>query len=213
MPHAGYPVGSDVSTYLTECGFPVSANLTNMLDGYALSGKQMFETKVNRQILATTQTRKFDPPTYWNQALDLEGDLISASSVTAMGITQVAATDYLLGPYDALQRGQPYVWIEFLRWWNSLQSWATKQSIVITGQWGWAATVPDDVWDAVIAAAILKGPATMVTMKASGGGINSFRTGDVQEDWGISPGHPFRAHLRETYNSAVASYTRVQGGV
>ena len=154
---AGYPDGTALQDFLQPVAdalrvtLPAGIKYQSRID----SAKQKFEGVIGRRILATTQTRSFDPPISPRLLLDLRTDLLSVSSLTIQGVAQVAATDYWLEPFDAPQDGKPYRRVEFAvaRWgWAGPPiTAALRRCIVITGSWGYSATVPDQVYDAILA--------------------------------------------------------------
>jgi hypothetical protein len=62
-----------------------------------------------------------------------------------------AATDYILWPYNALDDGRPYTRIDLdLMFGTHFAWWNFRRAIRITGKFGYAAAVPDDIKQAAI---------------------------------------------------------------
>ncbi len=154
---ASYPDGTALQDFLQPVAdalritLPAGINYQSRID----SARQKFEGQIGRRILATTQTRSFDPPISPRLLLDLRTDLLSVSTLTVQGVAQVADTDYWLEPFDATQDGKPYRRVEFAvaRWGyaGSPITAALRKCIVIAGLWGFSATVPDQGYDAILA--------------------------------------------------------------
>jgi hypothetical protein len=112
-----------------------------------------FESRTNRTYRAAAASVVYDPPTDGDALLDLEGDWATITSITRDGDLLVAEDDYRLRPLD----GPPYRFVEFIAGQSAPLPWSTRGTVTVTGTRGSAATVPDDVYQAVLqrAAAML----------------------------------------------------------
>jgi len=69
-------------------------------------------------------------------------DLISLSTITADDEV-ITVADLILHPFGKI----PTTWLE----WASGRAWTLNDDIAITGAWGYASSVPWDIWDATVA--------------------------------------------------------------
>lgn len=96
---------------------------------------------------STTEVRTFDAP-YHDGYLDLEGGLLTLTSVTVSGTAQVLDTNVFLRPSNAVRRGMPYTQLQFPYLGHTL--YGLPNRIAVTGKWGRVTTLPADVWFAVL---------------------------------------------------------------
>lgn len=65
--------------------------------------------------------------------------------------TALASTDYLLWPYNALDRGEPYIRIDLDILNGTYATWyGFKKGVKVVGKFGYSTTTPDDVKQAVL---------------------------------------------------------------
>lgn len=156
---AAYPTDADLIRFLYGAGLvddPVTPTGRAAADVLGYTGavgaaKAEFEHRTGRTYRAAAATRTYDPPTDKGGLLDLETDWTTITLVERDGDTLTETDDYRLRPLD----GPPYRFIEFVAFPMEPLPWASRGTIVITGTRGSAATVPDDVYQAVLQRAAL----------------------------------------------------------
>lgn len=198
--------GNEVKTYLEATGLIATppSEQESLLDfaGVAHSAEQAFLQSVRWFPFVsegTTQTRQFDPPS--GRLLDLQGGLLSLTSVTVSGMTLTPNVDVFLSPQNAGYAGLPYSGLEFYR-----NPCGRKRSISVTGVWGRVTSLPDDVREGLLAkAATLLAPQLHAYISR---GLSKWREGDV-EQW--SHGENFaniEASWTQIYADTVRRYRR-----
>lgn len=186
-----YPQGADLQAFLTPVAdacritLPTSIDYQQRVD----SARQMFESQIGRVLLATTQTRRFDPPTNVRSTVDLQTDLVSVTSLTAQGVVKTEGTDFLPGPDNATQDGKPFRWIEFLGgiYWPAPLPPQMRRSVVITGPFGYSLTVPTLGYDAILAQAAVNCYPDLAL--AISRGLQMKRQGDTEEMYARGKGN------------------------
>lgn len=214
MAKSAYPDGRDVQNYLEAAGLTVSDDLSDLLDTAAESGRLDFERASGRKFIGDTAatTYYFDPPADTQGLLSLAPcrDMYSVSSViyyptNGTSTTLTLNTDYWLEPFNALAEERPYEYVQFREGrWQCPLSPILRRSIQISGKAGWAATCPDDAWEAMVyramwqAAGALLGSSRAVDSSGrfvkswSGAGVSqSYDTdgfSELREAWGGKDG-------------------------
>lgn len=187
---SSYPASSDLSAFLSSGGFTVSTALSNQLPLALAAAIADFEKLTERRPFlgdSTESTRYFDPPT--NGPLLFIDDLCAApSAVTyqpagASAQTLTLRTDYWLEPVNALAKGEPLTQLRFRRRWLQPLCENDRQSIAVTGAWGYAQSVPDNVWWALLGRAGWHVFAHL--RQGTTGGKLSEKEGDVAVEYGI----------------------------
>lgn len=202
-----YPTGGDVGQFLTDSKLK-HAGLD--LGSAALLGREVVERETDRVFLAVSATREFDPPVGNNGVLDLGVDLVSLSSLTYGGTAWTAGTDYRLQPVNATVEGKPFSMIRFNRRWQSPLPFSQQGSLVITGLWGYSAKIPEDVWQAMrAAAAVTLLPAISFGLTR---GLVSWSDEDTTENYGKDPLGNLAATWGAIRSGAIARYKRVAVG-
>ncbi len=101
--------------------------------------------------VSADDTRYFDAP---KEGLVLRCDELAAAptsvSVTDVGsvttYTALASTDYIMGPYNALNEGKPYTWIKLDIVNGNYATWyGFERGVKVVGKFGYSTTVPADV--------------------------------------------------------------------
>lgn len=184
MPHTAYPIGSDLSAYLILAGFDAAYVATLDLTNAALAGYRAFEQATGRRMLATTQTRQFDRPRHCH--LNLKADLLTVSSFLDGTTALVANTDYRLEPLNAADDDLPYTRV-FLwrRYGYSAFPVSLAPRFTIAGNWGYGTSIPEDAWQAMLAAASLY-LLPLITQQRSGG-MEAWTEADMSERYGSDP--------------------------
>lgn len=159
MPHSAYPLDADYTAFVTGAGLSMPSAYSWV--GIADYAQAEFEKRTGRIPFlkdASDVARSFDPPgatstletSFYKggeKLLELDAGLLTCTSV-AVGVTPgdpgavlAAGTQYRLMPQNAAVKNMPYEWIEFY-----FPVYGMPSSIVITGKWGYAANLPEDVW-------------------------------------------------------------------
>lgn len=154
-----YPTDADLIRFLYGCGLvddaeaPTGRAAADVIDYAAAvaAAQSAFEHKTGRVYRATTATQTYDTPTDKGGLLDLRGDWSTVTGITRGGDLLVEGTDYRLRPLE----GPPYRFVEFVALITDPLVWASRGTLVVTGTRGSAATVPDDVYQAVLERAAL----------------------------------------------------------
>lgn len=209
MPHAAYPTAADLEARLTGMNLEVG---DIDLDQAAATGRASIETPTGRVFLAEDGTRTFDPPEAPSRVLDLREDL--AGSPTALTFASTAytlGTDYRLLDQNAAARGKPYWAVQFLRFFAAPIPTSYWGCISITGPWGYAEQIPDDVWEAMMAAALLS-IAPDLTLKDSDG-LTKWSEAGVTEEYGGELYGKSIDRLQKRVDTVVTNYRRVQVGI
>lgn len=187
--HSAYPTADDLKAWIEGTGLSVSAALETLLDGAAAGAANDFESAVHRTMLAPSsgELRYFAPPL---DGAPLVGfDLAAAPATITYQPTGSSAetltlnTDYWCGPENAIARGKPLEWIEFDKQWTGLIDRTLRRALQITGLWGYAETLPDDVWLAVC----MRGAWNVWQQVTFGSteGMLGFKEGDLSVDYGL----------------------------
>lgn len=195
-----YPDGTAVAAFLTTHGITLTAAQEALTDGAASAAAQEFERAVDRSMLpgSAASLRTFDPPVNRDSVLfcdDLSATptLVQLAPYGATAETLTLGLDYWLKPDNALAKGEPVTRLQFRRRWTSPLSSALRQSLQITGLWGYAAHLPEDVWLAVCMRAAY-GLWSQVTQTATGG-LLGWKDEDRSVDYGV-----------ERWNSMLATW-------
>jgi hypothetical protein len=149
---ANFPAGSDLVTYFASCGYPTIT--TDEADGLIASAVAEFEVMSgHRPFLATVETNTFDTvlgASNDGYRLEIEdhpfmktGAEIVHRNPLGVETTLTAGEDYDLLPLNAGVDQNPH-WI--VRFRSNLCGGKVK----ITAPFGYATTVPQDVYDAVL---------------------------------------------------------------
>lgn len=151
-----YPTSGDLRQYLLSAGCITSLTDEGVIAGLQLdtcinAARKNFESDAGRTMIAVTQTRKFDPPWGGTMMLNLGSDLASDASftVTVSGVSKTRDTDFYMGPQNADNDGQPWSFLEFAYPFSPVL--LVRKCISITGPWGFASTLPNDVYIAMLA--------------------------------------------------------------
>jgi hypothetical protein len=205
MADAAYPTDNDLAAWLL--GQHVDATWTADIDlaDAASDGVATFESAAGRRMLATTQTRVFDPPKPGRTILDLRYDLASFTSLTASGSAMVRNTDFWLLPENADLDGRPWSRIEFASGYSP--QLGARRCISVTGKWGFGVTIPGDAWHGMLAAGALH--VLSAIRLAVTGGATKWQEADVQEWFGDDPLGFLEKHWQGIFDDAVRRYRRV----
>jgi hypothetical protein len=157
MGKAAYPTSAQVIELLTSAGVPSG---TLDVATATAAGWLEVERRCGRVFLATSGTRYYSPPVGTGY-LDFGADLASLTSLTyqaegGSAETWVNHSDFWLLPQNASSDAGPYTGVQFHRRWNGPPRPELHRAIRVLGSWGYAATVPEDIWDAMRFAAALK---------------------------------------------------------
>jgi hypothetical protein len=183
-----YPTGADLEAYLIAAGFDETFVESLPTDIYAAAGVSQFERDADRQMLAVTGTREFDPQKVTPSGLlDLEMDLAALTSVAWSSTSYTVGTDVRGFPLNATNRGQPYSALSFGLWRRFYRSSypLLPALITVTGDWGFAAEIPDDAWLGMLAVAGRLLLPQIIHQRT--GGMESWTEADMTERYGTKP--------------------------
>lgn len=198
-----YPSGADVEQVIEGLRLFDVADLAEVFefidtDALALAAVHQWETETGWiPFLADVdddnpdQTRYFDPPGPNSRGESIGGgnhlildcgivELVTVHtgwSPTFAGTAALAGTDFRLWPYNADPLDRPWTELRF-----KVPQWGQPQSIKIVGRFGYAATVREDVWLAILHQGVtlaLPEVATRVT-----GGMVEWKEADASERYG-----------------------------
>jgi len=202
MGKAAYPTPAELETSLLAAG--LSQELIDLLDltTAALAGRQTFEGLTGRRMLATTQTREYDPCRVSPRGvLDLRADLVTATSVTYGTQAFTVGTDVRMAPLNAADDGRPYGWLEFGAWrfYRFSYGYPLPTLITVVGSWGYGATIPENAWMAMLYEAALS-LFPQITMFIAGGMVG-WSEADMSEQYGQDPFGFYRRNLQMVLGS------------
>lgn len=160
--YTSYPAAADVEALLKSAKYwPEDSDATAVAfareqAAIAASGAAVeFERRTGwLPFLAKAEptARMFDATT-GEGVLELGGGLLPSpapvATLTAGGATYQENISYWLQPASAPDQGLPYTRLQFVHSLFGGRVWSTPNRITITGRWGYAATVPPDVWVAL----------------------------------------------------------------
>lgn len=184
--HTAYPDSLNLSTFLAAHHLDVSRLDTATLEDAISAGINDVERATGRTFVAASASRLFDPPQNPNGILDLRADLVAVTSISYQGTAMVDGTDFYAEPYDAPAKGQPYNRIRFVRriWYWPIDD-SLRRSITVTGTWGYGATIPATIWNAMLAAGGIQLLPALIHAVAAG--LVRWTEADVTEEYGPKP--------------------------
>lgn len=215
---SSWPNSGDLLRFLEGAGLTVPSALNGLLATAAAAGRRDLEGPkgADRKLLADAEDveRRFDPPTDRGSLLFIP-DLAELTTLeyqpeNATAETLTANEDFWLEPYDAQadpDQPQPFTQIRFYRRWRMPLGISERRSIVITGKWGYAATLPDDIWLAALAHAgclMLPGVAQNTT-----GGVLEWKDADAAEKYGDDPFKMLRTGWELQFQLVAQAYRRL----
>ncbi len=214
MPQNAYPAASDLDAFFVSTGLIGAATdapyaSINRVQKCAAASAD-FERRTHRTMIAQPGTRLFDVPFDRNGILDVMDDLLSVSDVSIDSASIELDTQYWLLPYDAAQKGRPYTHIELQAMPSPGPLSGYRQTVSVTGYWGYGTQIPDDVWQAVLQwAAALTAPELALNISK---GLAQWRQGDEENRFGglgvAGPLARESATWTANYLAAVRSWTR-----
>lgn len=226
MSKTAHLVGTDVQSHVLSLGVTLSLGIGNWgsidFENAARVAVTTIEELTGRRFTpgAAATTRLFDPPyTSRNNTVFLQGDLCSSTlpTITVSGSAMALNTDYFLGPDNADQIissegiSKPWSWVEFRNYLSFGNSFTSRKSISITGLWCYATVVPETIWKAELAQAMIT-IYPELALHISRGALK-WREGDVEEEYGRGLGAgPFMAEKLAwdaLVKNAVSTYRRV----
>lgn len=142
--------------------------------------------------------------------LDLEGGLLSLTSVTVSGTAQTLNQQVFLEPTNAPSRRRPYEQLLFTSPYSvgGGAVYRRRNAILVTGIWGFCTQIPPDVWNAVLR----KGAHTTLTSTNQDPDAASLSEDgfNVQFDpVGVIDPKTLLANLEKEFEKAVAKWKRV----
>jgi hypothetical protein len=118
-------------------------------------------------------------------------------------------TDYWLLPYNAAADLEPWTALELRRGFPAPpHPDALHRAIRVTGTWGWAASIPEDAWEAIRDLAFLW-LLPHWGLNLSGGGRQMTVDAGVTRQYGTDPAGGARRAMDERIRAAVGRYRRI----
>jgi hypothetical protein len=156
----------------------------------AAAGRLEVERRCGRSFLATSGTRCFAPPV-GSSYLDVGDELVSVSGVVyqaegSAGETWTLNTDYWLLPLNAASRSLPYAGLQLTRSWCAPLQTSLHRAIQVSGNWGFASTIPEDAWLGMIYSGLLELLPSYAQSLTGGRTWLDPSSGD-STGWGIDP--------------------------
>lgn len=170
MSKTAWPTEEEVTSRLTGLGvtsIPTGVTLQDEIDG-AVEALQKATGRNPFLVQDTAADYKFDPTR--NTFMSLQNRWVSITSITVADVVLTEDTDYWLKPY-----GGPYTSVEFA---TALISDGTPLSVTVNGKRGYSATVPVEVWNAVMDYAA----ANVYETAAQAGTVNSGSVTKIKQD-------------------------------
>lgn len=203
---ATYPTATDLTRYFNGAGLVdlSPAPTFNFMDlaQATLSARSNYEGRIGRTLLAVSATRTYDAPDYPRTLLPLKGDMAgSPSAVTVNSVAMVLNTDYYMLPTNADIENppRPFTRIDF-----AVNPTCPRRGIVVTGPWGYATTISDGAWNAILArAAYLCYPQLAQAITR---GLSVWRDDVVTEQYGPSPLGYLRDQWEKQYEGGVERF-------
>jgi hypothetical protein len=158
-----YITKSDIEKYL---GITIDATLQTFIDLLVGMAEEYIETYCGGGEIARRKFVAPSPDTATVRYYDGKGltkckidDLREIVSLVADGVTLTKDEDFYLSPANAVADGQPYEWIELIQPQTRLTGnvnsriditapyifWDKQRNVVVTGKFGYSATVPSAV--------------------------------------------------------------------
>lgn len=202
MAQNSLPNSEDLSAYLTAAGLtPGNINLGIPLSATVLEWQR--RTGFAPFLAGPEETRTF--PLLCGNVLELSTGLVSLASLSIDEQLYLPAFDFRLvewrrgmGAADGLS---PYTRIEFPRGFSGQRS-ATPDRLSLTGRFGFALTVPDDAWQAIVEGAARR-VATSLASVSTLLGATQTKIGDVELKF-----HEARPAGNFIAPAAIAAYRR-----
>lgn len=206
-----YPEESDVRAWLlsADLTIPQIDLMAPMFRGACETSRTSFERGTGRRFKAETKTLLMAGPMNGRVLYALPEDLVSLSGagIVLDGTTLVEDQDF-----DLVQDGVTsphYSRVLFRGSWAYIPTRASHLGLSITGSWGYAATIPGDVWDAILSGAVLELIQQMRRVLV--GDLVQTRQGSSEEVYATirnGPLFPMRDELQARVKAARFAYRR-----
>lgn len=213
MPYDQLPTEGDLGTFLDGLKLDLDLDLLSPLyPGAVRAAAGEFQERTSRVLLAgAAATRTFDPPVNPNGFLSFGADLASLVSVTVGGTVYTLGSDFRLWRPDGASDDGPWWGLKFRRRWFRPLSFDEEQSVAVRGAWGYGATIPDSVFEALLE----KAAATLwphIKQQVTGG-LSSYTRAGVSEAFGIETWSSLLDKWEgqtSSFEKAVNRYLRVE---
>jgi hypothetical protein len=218
-----FPQTISVRSKFTGAGYPIDADLADRIEalGILATGEGWgfdLGAKVGAAIAdwerdtghlpflaaSSMSVHYFDPPRR-SCRLDFDGGLASLSSLTISGTTLTVDEDFFLMPTNAAARGLPITGVEF-----AAPVSGEPRSIAVTGRWGYATTLPDAAYEAILCKALLYSQPELALGVSKG--VYSVQDEKFSMRYGGGGVTPLMAETerwRCSYRDAVRRYRRI----
>jgi hypothetical protein len=173
MPKSAWPTAAELTSAIEARGGSVPAGidlddevLSAVAEWEALTGYSPFKQE------SADSTRNYDSPIWTGtpNVLAFGCGYTTVTSVTVDGTALVLATDYWLEPHDAPSDLKPWTRIRFASCWD-----VDPQKVVVIGKRGYASSIPDLAWYAVLDLANMS-----VLDSTVGGPLEKLKQGTVE---------------------------------
>lgn len=184
----GWPTAAEVTTRLTEMGLtaPSTATLNATINAAVAAWEHATGYHPFLNSSSTLSTRYF-PIT--NGLIDFQGGIFavpttftaggyydSAGAYTG-GTARVVGRDFILKPDNALAEGRPFTYAKVPGWYSSEPS----PLVAVNAPFGYGATVPADVWEAVMLESLCR---LFGGQPVTGATAQKIKQGPVEWDYG-----------------------------
>lgn len=205
MARTAYPTDADVLDALGS--LPGAPDIGSAHVGQAEAARIEFETLTGWSLVGSAVERKYAKP-----VLTAQGVLAMFDVPLLISGSQVAYKyDYVLQTTTTLTYQTDYEWLPvdyapaFAQGILALTEKA-NDLLLIDGRWGSAQTVPEDIWQAVLAQAMGH---TLRTLQGFQGEVTETKTGDVAIKFGNSITNSAIQRFESLFKSTVNRYMRI----
>ncbi len=202
----GAPTAQDMLLRLAAMGIDAgSADL----NAAAADGLAYFETACGRRFLALSETRLFDLPEAPSRTVDFRDDCFGNPSALSVGGTAyVLNTGYRMMDPNTYLRGKPFWGVQFPSLYPGPMpsTWPAWNAISVTALWGYGLTIPNDLFDGMVLAGLLRLLPDLGT--AATGVFNKWVEAEVTEDYGPETYGKPQDRMQAQIDRLAAKYSR-----
>lgn len=198
---AAYPASVDVAAALVAQGLTVPSNLDAIRTAVIADWER--RTGYKPFLGDTVDTvRTYDPPyTHRDFELYLGCGFHSITSIVINSVAKTVGVDYDLLPLDAANEGRGWNRVRF-----RFHPGYVKMSVVVTGHAGYAATLPDDVYQVLFDEMQARG----LTAGQSGAGtVKRVKQGMREVEYDITAHQSKLALWHDAFEDAIIDYVNI----